>query len=154
MSKISAGILLFRRKKDHPEVLLVHPGGPFWKNKDEGSWTIPKGETNDGEALLPAAIREFQEETGILLSGDFIELTPVKQKSGKLVYAWALEGDIIADEIKSNNFEIEWPTRSGKIQSLPEIDKAAWYDVKTAKEKINAAQAALLDELNELLFRR
>jgi len=133
---------------------LVHPGGPFWKNKDEGSWTIPKGETNDGEALLPAAIREFQEETGILLSGDFIELTPVKQKSGKLVYAWALEGDIIADEIKSNNFEIEWPTRSGKIQSFPEIDKAAWYDVKTAKEKINAAQAALLDELNELLFRR
>ena len=154
MSKISAGILLFRTKKDHPEVLLVHPGGPFWKNKDEGSWTIPKGETNDGEALLPAAIREFQEETGILLSGDFIELTPVKQKSGKLVYAWALEGDIIADEIKSNNFEIEWPTRSGKIQSFPEIDKAAWYDVKTAKEKINAAQAALLDELNELLFRR
>lgn len=154
MSKISAGILLYRKENNHPEVLLVHPGGPFWKNKDEGSWTIPKGETNEGEELLPAAIREFQEETGILLSGDFIELKPVKQKSGKFVYAWALEGDIDADKIKSNNFEIEWPIRSGRFQSFPEIDKAAWYDIKKAKQKINPAQAALLDELHEFLSRK
>lgn len=153
MSKISAGILLYRKINNHYEVLLVHPGGPFWKNKDEGAWTIPKGETEGGEELLTAAIREFYEETGIKLHGNFTALTPVKQKSGKLVHAWALEGDIDAAKIKSNTFEIEWPPRSGKSQSFPEIDKAAWYDIKSAKEKINPAQLGLLDELNLLLSR-
>jgi len=154
MSKVSAGILLYRKANNHLEVLLVHPGGPFWKNKDDGSWTIPKGETNNGEELLSAAIREFHEETGMLLSGSFIELNPVKQKSGKLVHAWALEGDINENKIKSNNFELEWPIRSGKFQSFPEIDKAAWYDITKAKEKINPAQTAFLEELNDLLFPR
>src|SRR5437016_5410155 len=104
MSKVSAGVLLYRKANSHLEVLLVHPGGPFWKNKDDGAWTIPKGETNNGEELLSAAIREFHEETGMLLSGSFIELNPVKQKSGKLVHAWALEGDIDENKIKSNIF--------------------------------------------------
>ena len=153
MSKISAGILLYRVVNDRAEFFLVHPGGPFWKNKDEGSWTIPKGEVNEDEELLASAIREFYEETGTMLNGEFIELTPVKQKSGKLVHSWAIKGDINPDKIKSNHFDIEWPPRSGKFQSFPEVDKGAWFDIRLAKEKINPAQAALFDELNELLFR-
>jgi predicted NUDIX family NTP pyrophosphohydrolase len=151
MNKISAGILLFRVKNKYPEVLLVHPGGPFWKNKDEGAWTIPKGETNKDESLLTTAIREFKEETGITIKGKFIQLNAIKQKSGKWVHAWAFEKDIDETKIKSNNFELEWPIRSGKMQFFPEIDKACWYNIEEAKRKINPAQIPILDEINQLL---
>jgi len=147
MSKKSAGILLYRIKNKFLEVLLVHPGGPFWLKKDEGAWTIPKGELNDNEEPFDAAIREMKEETAIILKGDFIELTPVKQKGGKLVYAWGKEQDVDLSDIKSNEFEIEWPPKSGKTRSFPEIDKADWFDIKTAKGKINAGQLPLIEEL-------
>ncbi|MEP6749455.1 MAG: NUDIX domain-containing protein [Bacteroidota bacterium] len=145
--KKSAGILLYRTIKKKLEVMLVHPGGPFWKNKDEGSWSVPKGEFTDEENALDAAIREFEEETGFSCSGDFVELTPVQMKSGKIVYAWALAKDIDAAAIKSNAFEIEWPPKSKKMQRFPEIDKAAWFSPAEAKKKINPAQSAFIDEL-------
>jgi predicted NUDIX family NTP pyrophosphohydrolase len=147
MSKKSAGILLYRIKNKILEVLLVHPGGPFWLKKDEGAWTIPKGELNADEKPFDAAIREMKEETDIILKGNFIELTPVKQKGGKLVYAWAKEQDVDLSDIKSNEFEIEWPPKSGKKRYFPEIDKAAWFDIKNAKEKINSGQLLLIEEL-------
>jgi len=147
MSKKSAGILLYRTKNKIVEVLLVHPGGPFWLRKDAGAWTIPKGELNADEEPFDAAIREMKEETGIILKGNFLELTPVKQKAGKLVYAWATEQDVDPSEIKSNEFEIEWPPKSGRKKSFPEIDKADWFDIKTAKEKINPGQLLLIEEL-------
>jgi predicted NUDIX family NTP pyrophosphohydrolase len=149
--KKSAGILLYRIVTKTPEVLLVHPGGPFWKNKDEGSWSVPKGEFTDEENALDAAKREFEEETGFSCNGDFVALTPVKMKSGKKVYAWALEKDIDAGAIKSNEFEMEWPPKSKKMQSFPEIDKAAWFSPAEAKKKINALQANFIDELLTLL---
>jgi len=149
MAKTSAGILLFRIRGKELEVLLVHPGGPFWKSKDEGSWTIPKGEPQPSEELLAAAIREFGEETGFSPDGDFIPLTPVKQKSGKFVYSWAIEGNLEIESIKSNFFEIEWPPHSGKKKEFPEIDKAGWFTISEGTKKINAAQAALLTELKE-----
>ena len=145
--KKSAGILLYRIVNKQPEVLLVHPGGPFFKNKDEGSWSVPKGEFNDDEDALDAAKREFKEETGFSCSGNFLPLAPVKLKSGKTVYAWALEQDIDTSKIKSNEFEIEWPPKSGRQQRFPEIDKARWFSAAEAKLKINAAQAAFIDEL-------
>jgi len=151
MSKKSAGILLYRFKNKNLEFLLVHPGGPFWKNKDEGAWSIPKGEFDDDEKPLEAAIRELKEETGIVLKGDFIELTPVKQKSGKLVYAFAKEHDLDPSQIKSNEFEMEWPPKSGKKKMFPEIDKAEWFDKKIAKEKIITAQLSLVEELDSKL---
>lgn len=147
MPQKSAGVLLYRIRNKNPEVLLVHPGGPFWKNKDEGAWSIPKGEFDDNERPLDAAIREMKEETGVVLKGDFIELNPVKQKSGKLVYAFAKEHDLDPSQIKSNEFEMEWPPKSGKKKMFPEIDKAEWFDIKTAKEKIIAAQTSFIDEL-------
>lgn len=119
----------------------------FVKNKDEGSWSIPKGEFAEDENPLDAAKREFMEETGQLLNGNFIELTPIRQKGGKIVYAWAVEGDIDHETIVSNTFEIEWPPRSGKKQTFPEIDQAAWFDIEMAKVKINAAQVGLINEL-------
>ncbi|MFV8334663.1 NUDIX domain-containing protein [Flavobacterium sp. RSP29] len=145
--KKSAGILLYKRVNKQLFVLLVHPGGPFWKNKDIGHWSIPKGEFNDGENAFDAAIREFEEETGTRLDGDFIELVPVKLKSGKVVYAWALEKDIDADAIESNAFEIEWPPKSGRLKSFPEIDKAAWFTIEEALEKINVAMADFILQL-------
>lgn len=145
--KKSAGILLYKKVDKQLFVLLVHPGGPFWKNKDAGHWSIPKGEFNDEENAFDAAIREFEEETGIQLEGDFIELVPVKLKSGKLVYAWALEKDIDADAIQSNTFEIEWPPKSGTLKSFPEIDKATWFSVEEALEKINVAMADFILQL-------
>ncbi len=147
--KQSAGILLYRFLNNQLQVFLVHPGGPFWKNKDLGVWTIPKGEFTVEETPLTAAIREFQEETGKLLSGNFLELSPVKQKSGKLVYAWAIEGDIDPDDIKCNTFKMEWPPKSGKWQNFPEVEKGEWFTTEQVKEKIIAAQLPLIDELQE-----
>lgn len=146
-TKKSAGILLYRFPTNGKEVLLVHPGGPFWAKKDDGAWSIPKGEFGAGEDPLDAAKRELEEETGIKADGNFIELTPVKQKSGKLVYAWALQKDIDPAAIKSNSFEIEWPPRSGIKKSFPEIDRAAWFAMNEARNKIIAGQAPLIDEL-------
>jgi len=151
MTKKSAGILLYRIKNKFIEVFLIHPGGPFWGKKDNGAWSIPKGEFDDKEDALQAARREFKEETGKMISGIFKELNHVKQKSGKLVYAWAVEGDIDPKEIKSNNFEIEWPPRSGKMKSFPEIDKAAWFSLEDAVQKINSGQILLIKELKEKL---
>ena len=147
----SAGILLYRKRNDRVELFLVHPGGPFWKKKDVGSWTIPKGEFTNNEKALEAAKREFEEETGIALFGDFIELTPVKQKAGKIIYAWALEGNVDPSAILSNSFKIEWPPKSGQYREFPEIDKAEWFGEEEAKEKINPAQARLVDELLQRL---
>ena len=150
MSKQSAGILLYRKVNNALQVFLVHPGGPFFRNKDDGSWTIPKGELLDGEDLLTAARREFEEETGQAITGKFTPLSPIQQKGGKIVHAWAVEGDIEHTTIKSNNFEIEWPPRSGKQQSFPEVDRAEWFDVDVAKIKINPAQVGLIEELVEV----
>lgn len=150
-SKKSAGVLPFRFYNKKPEVLLAHPGGPFWKNKDLGAWSIVKGEYNDDEEPLTAAKREWREETGLKLPGKYIPLTPVKQKSGKEIIAWAVEADFEPTAIKSNSFEIEWPPKSGKKQSFPEIDRAAWFSIKEAKEKVNPAQVALIDELMEIM---
>ena len=144
--KVSAGLLVYRRRVTL-EVLLVHPGGPFWKNKDDGAWSIPKGETEASEDLLAAAQRELFEETGYQASGPFMELIPVRQKSGKLVHAWACEGDLDPSRIHSNTFSLEWPPRSGKLANFPEVDRADFFDVATAKNKINSAQTSLLDEL-------
>jgi predicted NUDIX family NTP pyrophosphohydrolase len=133
------------------EVFLVHPGGPFWKNRDAGSWTIPKGEFDDSEPALDAAIREFHEETGAALTGDFHPLGSIRQKGGKRVFAWAIAGNFDPANLVSNTFEIEWPRGSGKLRSFPEVDKGAWYGLRIAREMIIAAQASFLDELIALL---
>jgi predicted NUDIX family NTP pyrophosphohydrolase len=146
----SAGILLYRIL-NNPEFFLVHPGGPFWAKKDLGSWSIPKGEFDDTEDALTAAKREFKEETGTDISGNFIPLIPITQKAGKQVYAWAVQGDIDAEAIQSNTFKMEWPPKSGQWKSYLEVDKAGWFDIKTAKEKINPAQVVLIEELLEKL---
>ena len=150
MNKKSAGILLFRHRGKSLEILLVHPGGPFWKNKDIGAWSVPKGEFSEEEPLA-AALREFKEETGMEIDGKFIPLSPVKQKSGKLIFAFALEHDIDIEKIVSNTFELEWPPHSGKKNEFPEIDKAAWFSPTEAIEKINPAQMALVEELIGLI---
>ncbi|HZX58313.1 MAG TPA: NUDIX domain-containing protein [Mucilaginibacter sp.] len=151
MPKQSAGILLYRFDNKQLQVFLVHPGGPFFKNKDDGAWSIPKGEFLDDEEALSAAKREFEEETGRSIDGKFIPLEPIVQKSGKKVFAWAVEGDIATETILSNTFEIEWPPKSGKKQVFPEIDKTAWFDTDTAKLKINHAQVGLIDNLIQVL---
>ena len=144
--KISCGLLIYRTRP-RLEVLLVHPGGPFFAKKDLGAWTIPKGEASEGEDLLAAARREVFEETGHEASGPFVELAPVRQKGGKVVHAWACEGDFDPEAIVSNTFTIEWPPRSGRRAEFPEIDRAAFFDLETARRKLNAAQVLLLDEL-------
>lgn len=151
MLKQSAGILLFRKTDDGLQVLLVHPGGPFYKNKDEGAWSIPKGEYQADEDAFSAALREFEEETGQPLTAKAIALHTVKQKGGKVISAWAVEGNINAQCIKSNTFEMEWPPRSGKKQAFPEIDRGEWFKAEIAKVKINPVQAALIDELIAIL---
>ena len=151
MANQSAGILLYRVKNKVVELFLVHPGGPFWQKKDIGAWTIPKGEFTVTEDALTAAKREFEEETGVALSGNFIELSPVKQKAGKLIHAWAAEGDIDASSISSNSFSLEWPPKSGKRQEFPEVDRAEWFEADKAKEKINPAQTSFIDELLQKL---
>lgn len=148
--KKSAGIVLYKTAGKHLEIFLVHPGGPFWKNKDLGAWSIPKGEFNDEEPL-EAAIREFKEETGHEINGAFVALTPVKQKSGKWVYGFALEKYIDPESITSNTFDMEWPPKSGKLKSFPEIDRAAWFTADVAIEKIVKAQAPMIEELKALV---
>ena len=151
MKKRSAGILAWRSGADGPEVFLVHPGGPFWKNKDDGAWSIPKGEIDPDEEPLSAAQREFQEETGQKVGGTFTPLTPVKIASGKVIEAWAIEHELDASAIVSNSFEIEWPPRSGKKQAFPEVDRAAWFSGPIALQKITRGQVPLLVQLLEKL---
>jgi predicted NUDIX family NTP pyrophosphohydrolase len=151
MNKQSAGILLYRKTGKQLEVFLVHPGGPFYKNKDLGSWSIPKGEFLADEAPLAAAKREFEEETGLAVDGVFIELKPVTLNSGKKIYAWAMEGEIDQLAVKSNLFEMEWPPKSGKRQSFPEIDKGEWFTVAEAILKLNTAQVGFVEELVNLI---
>ena len=145
--KNSAGILLHRLRGSRIEVFLVHPGGPFWAKKDAGAWSIPKGEFEVGQDPLEAAKREFKEETGFAVEGNFIELTPVKQPGGKVVYAWAVMGDCEAESIKSNTFSLEWPPRSGKRKEFPEVDRAGWFTPEVAREKISKGQLNFLEEL-------
>jgi predicted NUDIX family NTP pyrophosphohydrolase len=147
MPKTSAGLVLFRRRATRLEVLLAHPGGPLWASRDDGAWTIPKGEIDAGEDPLAAATREFAEEIGATPSGPFIGLTPVRQPGGKLVRAWAVEGDFDPASLRSNTFQTEWPPRSGRLREFPEVDRAAWFDLDTARRKILRGQRALLDEL-------
>jgi predicted NUDIX family NTP pyrophosphohydrolase len=141
---------LFRRRPEL-QVLLVHPGGPFWSRKDAGAWTIPKGEIDAGEEPLAAATREFAEETGCSLDGPFHALAPVTQKGGKVVQAWAVEGDFDPAGLRSQTITIEWPPRSGRMQSFPEVDRAAWFTPDQARGRINPAQAALVDQLSQVL---
>jgi predicted NUDIX family NTP pyrophosphohydrolase len=147
MKKKSAGLLLFRKGRASWEVLLVHPGGPYWAKKDEGCWSIPKGEFGDDEEPLAAARREFEEELGAPVDGEFITLGSVRQAGGKVVYAWAVRGDFDPAKLKSNTFAMEWPPRSGKQQDFPEVDRAAWFGIEAAREKMIKSQAALLDRL-------
>jgi predicted NUDIX family NTP pyrophosphohydrolase len=147
MPKKSAGLLLYRHNEGSIEVLLVHPGGPFWRNKDEDAWTIPKGEFDD-EDPLEAAKREFQEETGSAPpDGQYIPLTPIKQKNRKIVHAWAAEGNFDPATLESNEFETEWPPRSGRMQKFPEVDRAEWFVPDVAKRKMLSGQGALVEEL-------
>ncbi len=151
MAKKSAGILAYRYRAQQTEVLLVHPGGPFYKNKDLGAWSIPKGEYEEDENPLYVAQREFKEETGNLIEGKFIPLTPIKIKSGKVISCWAVEADIPQPFISSNYFEMEWPPKSGKMQSFPEVDKAEWFEIELAMEKILTSQSGFIKELIGIL---
>ena len=147
MAKKSAGLLLFRESAAGLEVLLVHPGGPFWAKKDDGAWSIPKGEFGDDEEALTAAKREFEEEMGAPPAGDFIPLEPLRQPGGKLVIAWALQADFDTSRLKSNMFSMEWPPKSGRQQEFPEIERAGWFPLELARVKILKGQAGLLDQL-------
>ncbi|HEY1544019.1 MAG TPA: NUDIX domain-containing protein [Xanthobacteraceae bacterium] len=153
MSKRSAGLLMYRHSGAHPEVLLVHPGGPFWAKKDRGAWSIPKGEYVDDEEPLAAAQREFFEETGAQPRGAFAPLGEVRQPGGKHVTAWAVEGDFDPAALVSTTFELEWPPRSGRTRSFPEVDRARWFSLEEAREKIIAGQRPLIGRLEALLVR-
>ena len=153
MPKQSAGLLMFRRPGARLEVFLVHPGGPFWKNKDLGAWSLPKGEYAEGEDPLAAATREFEEETGLRPEGSFLSLGQLRQPGGKLVSAWAFEGDCDAAAIRSNTFSMEWPKGSGELREFPEIDRGEWFPIDRAREKILKGQAPFLDALAALLDR-
>lgn len=148
MPRISAGLLLYRRRGAALEVLLVHPGGPFWRNKELGAWSIPKGEAAAGEDLLDVARRELREELGVDVDGAFLSLSPVRQAGGKLVHAWAVAADLDADAIVSNTVQIEWPPRSGRQQTFPEVDRAAWFGLDEARRRILSGQVPLIDELS------
>lgn len=152
--KESAGVLVYRRRDRAPEFLLVHPGGPFWKNKDDGAWSIPKGEIDASEDKLAAARRELKEETGFGVEGPFTALAPVKLKGGKIVHAFLAEGDFDPAAMVCNSFEIEWPPRSGRTQSFPECDRAAWFAPGEALEKINLGQRPLIEEARRRLEER
>jgi predicted NUDIX family NTP pyrophosphohydrolase len=151
MLRLSAGLLMYRTVDERLEFLLVHPGGPYFANKDEGIWSIPKGEPDTNEDLLVTAQREFEEETSVEPTGPFIPLKPIKQKGGKVVHAWAFEGDCDPSTTKSNTFTMEWPPRSGQQMEFPEVDRAEFFDMGTAAQKINPAQVGLLEELLRVL---
>lgn len=146
-SRQSAGLLVFRGDLPDLEVLLAHPGGPYWSKKDAGAWTIPKGEFTDDEEPLAAAKREFLEEMGSEIDGEFLELEPLRQRSGKMIYAWAVRGDFDPARLSSNLFSIEWPPKSGRQQEFPEVDRAAWFSIVEARDKILSGQAPFLDAL-------
>jgi predicted NUDIX family NTP pyrophosphohydrolase len=147
MAKQSAGVLVYRRRGDGIEVFLAHPGGPFWAKKDLGAWSIPKGEFLDDETPLDAARREFAEETGQPISGEFRALTPHKSPGGKMIHAFAVEGDVDAAKVESNLFEMEWPPHSGRMQSFPEVDRGAWFGIDAARQRLTKGQLPILDEL-------
>jgi predicted NUDIX family NTP pyrophosphohydrolase len=153
LAKISAGLLMYRHKNRRLEFLLVHPGGPLYAKKDEGVWSIPKGEVEPGNDEFSTAKREFEEETGLTPRGDFLFVGEIKQKGGKIVRAWAFEGDCDPAMIRSNTFRMEWPPHSGKIQEFPEVDRGAFFELEEAKRKINPAQVGLLLELAKLVGR-
>ena len=152
MPKQSAGILLYRKTNEEPELFLVHPGGPFFAKKDLGAWSIPKGEFMEGEDPLEAAKREFQEETGYVPKGEFIPLGSVKQTGGKIIHAWAAQGNLDPEKITSNTFTLEWPPKSGQYREFPEVDRAAWFSLKNAREKINTAQRELIERFQIVHF--
>jgi predicted NUDIX family NTP pyrophosphohydrolase len=151
MTAQSAGLLMYRVRAGQLEVLLIHPGGPFWAKKDEGAWSIPKGQFTEGESPLEAAKREFHEETGFTPCGDFHPLEPIRQAGGKIVHAWAVAGDCDPEAMRSNTFAMEWPPHSGQWQSFPEADRAAWLTLARAREKILKSQRLLLDQLEQML---
>ncbi len=151
MPKRSAGLLLYRLRPSGPEVFLVHPGGPFWAKKDAGAWSLPKGEYSDGEDPLAAARREYQEETGFTIEGEFLDLGTLRQAGGKLVSAWAVEADCDPAQLVSNTFQMEWPPRSGRTIEIPEVDRAAWFDLPGARQRILKSQEPFLDRLAETL---
>jgi predicted NUDIX family NTP pyrophosphohydrolase len=146
VTKRSAGLLLYRTTNDFLELFLVHPGGPFFARKDLGAWSIPKGEF-EMEDPLAAARREFKEETGFDIAGEFVELAPIKQKGGKFVYAWAVEADLDPSKIKSNTFKLEWPPKTGKMAEYPEVDRGAWFSIEEARQKILSSQESLISDL-------
>jgi predicted NUDIX family NTP pyrophosphohydrolase len=151
VAKQSAGLLLYRFREQRPEVFLVHPGGPLWARKDAGAWSIPKGEAGPGEDLLARAKLEFAEETGFAAPDALRALRPVKQAGGKVVHAWTAEGDCDPAALRSNSFTLEWPPRSGRQQAFPEVDRAGWFSLAEARDKINKGQIALLEQLERLL---
>ncbi|MFQ5963670.1 MAG: NUDIX domain-containing protein [Candidatus Scalinduaceae bacterium] len=151
MAKKSAGLLMYRIRNDELEVMLVHPGGPFWTKKDLSFWSIPKGEYTHEEDPFEVAKREFQEETSFKPAGEFMALTPIKQPSGKLITVWAFEGNCDASKIKSNTFTMEWPPRSSRQQEFPEVDRAGWFTIAVAKKKITKGQIGFIDELCQIL---
>jgi predicted NUDIX family NTP pyrophosphohydrolase len=151
MAKRSAGLVMYRWHDDQLEVFLVHPGGPFWVKKDLGAWSISKGEYVEGELPLEAARREFQEETGFTAQGEFLELGAVRQAGGKVVSAWAFEGDCDPGKLVSNRCQIEWPPRSGRLMEIPEVDRGDWFSIADAKERILKSQAPFLEKLSRLL---
>ena len=150
MTRQSAGLVLHRTRERTLEIFLVHPGGPFFRNKDAGAWSIPKGEFADGEDALAVARREFEEETGRRIDGRFVALAPVRQRGGKIVHAFAVEGDLALEGLASNAFTIEWPPRSGKMQSFPEVDRYGWFALGEARIKINDAQRSLVEQVAAL----
>jgi predicted NUDIX family NTP pyrophosphohydrolase len=152
--KISAGLLLYRRRSGALEIFLVHPGGPFWAKKDAGAWSLPKGEIDEGETPLEAAKRELTEETGVTVDGEFHPLEPVKQPGGKIVQAWAVEADCDPSRLKSNLFTLEWPPKSGRRKEFPEVDRADWFTIDEARGRINAAQSGFIDQLVSILEQR
>jgi predicted NUDIX family NTP pyrophosphohydrolase len=151
MAKTSSGVLLYRRRAEMIEVFLIHPGGPFWKDKDEGAWSIPKGLVEPGEDGLATARREFREETGFAIDGPFQPLSPLRQPSGKVILAWAVEGDVEADQVRSNTFPMEWPPHSGRIELFPEVDRGTWVTLARARQLIRRGQSPFLDELEAML---
>lgn len=153
MGKISAGLLMYRRRGDTVGVLLVHLGGPFWAKRDLGAWIIPKGECSPNEDLLSCACREFEEETGLVPAGPFTALAAVKQPGGKIVHVWAFEGDWDPATLRSSTFTMEWPPRSGRQRQFPEVDRAAWYRLDEARTRVLPSQGRLLDELERVLSR-